>query len=210
MQDLKNLTVAELSALTASDAPVPGGGSTSAMTGAFAASLTAMVAKLTHSKPKYAPVQEEMLAIDKEADSLRLKLLDDIQRDSVSYQAFMKALKMPKGTEEEIKARQTAMQAGLKEACDVPLSIAQDASTVLKLAVATVKRGNLNTYSDALVGAMLARTAILGAVSNVRINLEGIKDEAFKMEMNKACDQLEAQAHQLEQEAVIAAKTREE
>ncbi|MDD2562400.1 MAG: cyclodeaminase/cyclohydrolase family protein [Eubacteriales bacterium] len=210
MQDLQHMTVAELSALTASEAPVPGGGSISAMAGAFAASLTGMVAKLTHSKLKYAPVREEMLGIDKEAESLRLKLLDDIQRDSASYQSFMKALKMPKGSEDEIKARQNAMQAGLKEACVIPRSIAQDASTVLKLAVAVVKRGNISTYSDALVGAMLARTAMLGAVSNVRINLESIQDEAFRMEMNKACDLLEAQAHQLEQEAVIAAKTREE
>lgn len=208
MQDFKHMTVAQLCDLTASDAPVPGGGSVSALAGAFAASLTGMVAKLTQGKEKYAPVEEEMRSIDQEAEALRLRLLDDIQRDSLTFDGYMKALRLPKGTEEEIKTRQEAMQAGLKEACTVPLCAAKDALAVLKLAVATVARGNLNTYSDALVGAMLARTAILGAVSNVRINLGGIKDEAFKTEMTTACDRLEKEAHQLEREAIAAAAAR--
>ena len=94
MQDFKLMTVANLSALTASDAPVPGGGSISAMAGAYAASLVCMVAKLTLGKPKYASVQDEMAVIDRQAEALRLRMLDGIQKDSASFDAYMEALKL--------------------------------------------------------------------------------------------------------------------
>lgn len=210
MQDFKLMTVADLSALTASDAPVPGGGSISAMAGAYAASLVCMVAKLTLGKPKYASVQDEMAAIDRQAEALRLRMLDGIQKDSASFDAYMEALKLPKETEEDKARRQAAMQDGLKGACAVPLAAARDAHAVLKLALSAVRGGNKNALSDALVGAMMARTALMGAVSNVRINLGGIRDEAFKAQMASACGALEKEAKTLEEEAIKAAQEREE
>ena len=209
MQDFQQMTVADLSALTASNSPVPGGGSISAMTGAYAASLVCMVAKLTIGRAKYEAVQDIMTSADAQAESLRLKLLDGIRKDSASFDSFMQALSLPKNTEEEKRARQAAMQAGLKSACEVPLASAQDIHQVLKLSLDMVKHGNTNAMSDGLVGALLARSAMIGAISNVRINLSGIRDEAFTARMREACDHLEAEAHRLENEAIQAAKSRE-
>lgn len=209
MQDFKQMTVADLSALTASNSAVPGGGSISALVGAYAASLVSMVAKLTLGKAKYAAAQESMEKVDKQAEALRLKLLDDIQRDSASFDSFMQALTLPKNTEEEKALRQEAMQIGLKSACEVPLATAYDVLEVLKLSHEVIKFGNLTALSDGLVGAMLARSALLGAVSNVRINLSGIRDEAFNARMNSAGDKLEKEAHQLEERAIQLAKERE-
>lgn len=209
MQDFKQMTVAELSDLTASKSPLPGGGSVSAMVGAYAASLVCMVAKITIGKPAYEAVHGLMRELDTQADALRLRLLDGIRKDSASFDSFMRALALPKETEEEKTLRQDAMQAGLKRASEVPLASAREVHEVLKLSLEVVKHGNMNTLSDGLVGAFLARSAMMGAISNVRINLSGIKDEAFTARMNEACDQLEAEAHRLEQEAIQAAKDRE-
>lgn len=209
MQDFKQMTVAELSDLTASNSALPGGGSVSAMVGAYAASLVCMVAKITHGKKGYEAVQDQMLSLDARADALRLKLLDGIRRDSASFDSFMRALALPKGTDEEKQIRQDAMQAGLKRASEVPLTSAREVRQVLELAIEAVKLGNINTLSDGLVGAFLARSAMMGAISNVRINLLGIKDEAFTAKMYEECDLLEAAAHRLEQEAIQEARNRE-
>ncbi|MGI6688736.1 MAG: cyclodeaminase/cyclohydrolase family protein [Christensenellales bacterium] len=209
MLDFQQMTVANLSALTASNAPVPGGGSISAMTGAYAASLVCMVAKLTLGRAKYEAAQDIMKQADAQAEALRLSLLEGITKDSASFDTFMQALALPKDTDEEKQARQAAMQAGLKSACEVPLASAQNIHQVLKLALDTVKHGNANALSDGLVAALLARSALIGAISNVRINLPGIKDEAFAARMREACDHLEQEAHRLENEAMHAAKNRE-
>jgi formiminotetrahydrofolate cyclodeaminase len=103
--DMKNLSVMELSDLTASKSAAPGGGSISALAGAFAASLVCMVAKLTEGKKGYEAVSLRMKELETQSEALRLNLLDDIQRDSSSFDAFMEALAMPKTTEEEKAAR---------------------------------------------------------------------------------------------------------
>lgn len=209
MQDFQQMTVAGLSELTASSSPVPGGGSISALAGAYAASLVCMVANLTLGRAKYEAVQDIMRSAGSQAEALRSKLLDGIKRDSESFDAFMQALSLPKDTEEQKQARQSAMQAGLKSACEAPLTSAQDMHRVLELALDMVRHGNANALSDGLVGAFLARSALLGAVSNVRINLSSIRDEAFTARMREACNHLETEAHRLENEAVQAAKSRE-
>lgn len=202
--NLKDLSVARLSDLTAENTPAPGGGSISAMAGAFAASLTCMVAKLTQDKKGYEGVQEQMAQTNLEAETLRLELLEDIQRDSASYDAFMEALKLPKGTEDEKAIRTAAMQAALKGACAVPLEVAQKALKAIKLALLTVENGNVNAASDGLVGALMGRAAALGAVNNVRINLGGIKDADFVKGMTDACELIEQEANALEAKARAA------
>ena len=101
MGDLKELTVEEFTGLTASDAPSPGGGGVSALVGALAAALSEMVANLTIGREKYAGVQEEMEALAGRAAALRSRLLDDIQKDSVCFNACMAALRMPRETKEQ-------------------------------------------------------------------------------------------------------------
>ena len=198
MAELKDLSIEEVAALAASDAPAPGGGSVSAVAGALAAALAEMVANLTVGKAKYADAEEEMKEIAAKGAEIRKTLVDDIERDSESFTLYMKALGMPKDTEEQKAVRREAMQNGLKEAARVPLSVARTAAEIFPLAEAVIARGNTNAVTDGLVAAMMARTAVIGALFNVKINLGSIKDEEFRAEMEKEVSRLEAEAVEYE------------
>ena len=179
---LTELSVQEfLKKVTAKD-PVPGGGSVSALAGAAAAALTAMVANLTIGRKKFVGVQENMQAIKEAAEGLRAKLLADVDRDAEAYDQVMRAFKLPQKTEAEHQARTRAIQAAFQQAARVPLSVAENALTVMELAGQAVADGNSNAVTDGLVGTMMARTAALGALYNVKINLSSIKDDVFVQE----------------------------
>ncbi len=189
--ELKEMSVAEMAAMTASNSPAPGGGSIAAMTGAFGAALSAMVASLTIGKKAYADVKDEMQEVIDKAEELRLELLDAIQKDSESFDAFIAALGMPKDTDEEKAARTAAMQKSLKEAAEVPYQTAVTAAMVMPLAETVVQKGNAKAVTDGLVSAMMARTAVRSALLNVRINLESINDAEYVADMQKKCRDLE-------------------
>ena len=182
MADLKNLSVEEFAAVTGSDAPAPGGGSVAALAGGLGAALAEMVANLTIGKAKYAGA------------ALRKELIDSIQKDTESFTAYMNALGMPKNTDEEKAARKEAMQNGLKEAAEVPLAVAETALKIFHVAGAVVERGNANAVTDGLVASMMARTAVLSALLNVKINLGSIKDEEFVARMAAKVAELEKAA----------------
>ena len=198
MTELKDLTIEEFAKVTASDAPAPGGGSVAAAAGSLAGALAEMVANLTIGKEKYAEAENEMRELAEKGQAIREKLIADIQRDSSSFNLYMAALRMPKDTEEEKAARREAMQRGLKEAAVVPLSVAETAAEIFPLAEAAVARGNANAVTDGLVSAMMARTAVLSALLNVKINLNSIKDEAFRADMEKQVKGLEKTASEYE------------
>lgn len=200
MADLKDLTVEGFVQITSSDEPAPGGGSVSALAGALGAALAEMVARLTAGREKYAQAEEDMQRIIREAGQIKEELLLAIQKDSSSFELYMTALSLPKGTEEEKAARRAAMQDGLKAAAQVPMDVARAACRILPLAHLAVTRGNANAVTDGLVASMMARTAVLGALFNVRINLSSIKDEAFTGAMAEEADSLETAAVQGEQE----------
>ena len=191
---MKNMTVEQFAMQTASNEPVPGGGRISALAGALAAALTEMVAGLTIGKKKYAEVEEEMKKAVAPMHEICEHLLDDIKRDSESFDLYMQALTLPKETEEEKAARTKAMQDGLKAAVAVPLSVAKRAYEVMPYAEVMVTKGNKTAVTDALVATMMARTAVLGALFNVKINLESIKDEAFVEETAKEVAVIEKNA----------------
>ena len=191
---MKNMTVEQFAMQTASNEPVPGGGSISALAGALAAALTEMVAGLTIGKKKYAEVEEEMKKAVAPMHEICEHLLDDIKRDSESFDLYMQALTLPKETEEEKAARTKAMQDGLKAAVAVPLSVAKRAYEVMPYAEVMVTKGNKTAVTDALVATMMARTAVLGALFNAKINLESIKDEAFVEETAKEVAVIEKNA----------------
>mgnify|MGYP000973614410 CR=1 FL=1 len=113
---LTELTVKGLLAETAGDAPVPGGGSISALNGAIAAALAEMVANLTIGKKKYADVQDEMAEIAKSAAALQKELVLDVDRDSEAYDGVSQAFKLPKETDEEKAIRSAAIQENTKKA----------------------------------------------------------------------------------------------
>lgn len=201
---MKNMTIEAFAQLTASNEPVPGGGSISALAGALAAALAEMVAGLTIGKKKYAEVEDEMKAVVAPMRKLREQLLLDIQRDSESFDLYMQALTLPKETEEEKAARTAAMQEGLKAAVKVPLSVANAAYEILPVAELMVNKGNQTAVTDALVATMLARTAALGALFNVKINLQSIKDEAFVAETSKEVEVLERKTVDFEKKILAA------
>ena len=192
--ELKNLSVTEFAAITASDAPAPGGGSCSALAGSIAAALGEMVARLTAGREKYASSQAEMEKIIEAFPPVREKLINAVDEDSKAFDLYMAALAMPKTTDEEKVARSAAMQEGLKAAAKVPLGVAQAIDTLFPLLEKAVTIGNPNAVTDGMVGTMMARTGILGALFNVRVNLESIKDEAFVAELSAETDKLQKSA----------------
>ncbi len=195
---LINLSVAEFSALTASNAPAPGGGSVSALVGALSAALAQMVANLTVGREKYAQAHDEMQALLNEVPAIEQALLQAVDADSSAFDRYMAALSMPKSTQEEKQLRTQAMQDGLKEAATVPFRVAAQASHLFPFLEKALTIGNPNAVTDAMVGTMLARTCILGALFNVRVNLSSIHDAEFVTNLSKQCDELQAVAQQEE------------
>jgi formiminotetrahydrofolate cyclodeaminase len=195
---LAELSIQALLEKTAGVAPVPGGGSMSALSGAIAASLTEMVANLTIGRKKYAAVSEEMQAIAAEAAAGRKKMTAAIDRDADAYKQVVAAFTLPKGTDEEKAARTKAIQDALKSAALVPLEAAGISLSLMELAGRALAKGNKNAYSDAAVAVMHARTAALGAIYNVKINLADIKDASFVSETGLKADAIEKKVRQLE------------
>ena len=194
MAELRELSVSQFVDETASKSSVPGGGSVSALVGALGAALMEMVANLTIGKEKYADVQEEMRLLSVAGERLHEQLLDGIKKDSESFNGYMKALKLPKNTEEEQRLRSEALQQGLKESTEAPLAIAEAASKIFPMAETVIQKGNRMAVSDGLTATMLARTAVIGALFNVKINLSSIKDKRYVSEIEKKVEKLEREA----------------
>ncbi len=197
---LRNLSIIEFMEKTASDAPVPGGGSVAALAAALAASLAEMVANLTIGKKGFEDVDREMKAIAKKTRNYRDKLVQDIDKDADSYKAVVAAYGMAKATDEEKLKRTTAIQEALKQAALVPLKVAGDAADLLELSGKVAKKGNKNAITDAAVGVMMARTAVLAALYNVKTNLNSIKDPSFVDSISKDVNALEERILQREKE----------
>ena len=195
---LHQMPVNQFCAVTASDAPAPGGGSVSALCGALAASLSSMVGNLTIGRKGYEEHEEAMQQAVAELEKIRECLLRAIDEDSTSFNEFMAALKMPKVTEEEKAHRKAAMQAGLKKASSVPLAVARESVKIFAYAQLMLESGNPNALTDAMVSTLAARTATLGALLNVRINLGSIKDAEFVKTTLREVESLEAEANHAE------------
>ena len=190
---LADLSIKEFLAKTASNSPVPGGGSIAALSAAIAASLSEMVAHLTIGKKGYEALEEEMQEIAKDAFQYRERLIRYIDKDSNAYNDVMAAFKLPKGTEQERNNREGAIQEALINATLVPLDVARDAFKIIELAGKVVKQGNKNAVTDAAVAVMMARTAALSALYNVKINLASIKDTNFVEEIREEIKHMESE-----------------
>ncbi len=179
------------------ETPAPGGGSMAALSGAFGAALTSMVSNLTVGKAGYEVVEEEMIRLAEEAQQLKDELLKAVDDDTDAFNAYMEARRLPQNTPEQKQARKSAMEAGLKEAVNVPLNTAAKSLQALKTALEAAKKGNANSVSDAGVGAHMAFSGVLGGVLNVLINLPQIQDEQFKAEMKLKCEKLETEGREI-------------
>ncbi|KGN80140.1 methenyltetrahydrofolate cyclohydrolase [Porphyromonas gulae] len=203
---LTDLTVKGFLAETAGQEPVPGGGSISALNGSIAAALAEMVANLTIGKKKYAEVEAEMQTIATEAAAIQKELVLDIDRDSDAYNKVFAAFKLPKETEEEKAVRSAQIQEMTKYAASVPMEVARRVHSLLPLIEAVVAKGNQNAITDGCVAMMCARTAIIGALLNVRINLTSIKDEGFVKTHTEEANAIEADAVRREAEVLAITK----
>lgn len=162
-----------------SDEPAPGGGSVSALAGAQGAALMAMVCDLTIMKKKYADVHEFCGKMKTEAEQLYRDLSAAIDKDTDAYNLVAAAFRMPKETDEEKAARKQAIADGTLEATKVPFGVMQMAMKGLELADKLYGHFNTNCASDYGVGVLNFMACIRGAWLNVKINLPGVKDEAF-------------------------------
>ena len=204
---LADLTIKGFLAETAGSAPVPGGGSISALNGAIAAALTEMVSNLTIGKKKYVDVENEMQETAAKMTVVRDKLIQDIDRDSEAYDRVFAAFKLPKETEEEKAKRSEVIQEATKEAAMIPMSVAKEITSIMASISEVAHKGNQNAVTDACVAMMAARTGVLGALLNVRINLSSIKETAFVEQMASEAETLEKQAIATEKELLDWIKT---
>jgi formiminotetrahydrofolate cyclodeaminase len=202
---LASLSVRDLAERLASRAPVPGGGSAAAISGALGASLVGMVAELTIGRPDAADRDEVLRDVRDAAAGLRDQLLDLAETDAAAYDAVMTARRLPKTTDAERDERTRRMRHTILEAARVPLETARRSREVLDLAVRIAPIGNRNAISDAGVAAQLASAAVRGAVLNVRINLPYLPaDEPLRHEAAHEASMLEAAAVQREDEVLSA------
>lgn len=175
--------VIDFVAATASKEPTPGGGAIAALTAATGAALAEMVANLTFGKKGYEAVQDEMEELQTKAEAIRNRMLELSQADADVFNIFMKALGLPKNTNEEKAIRTAAIQQAYKDAAMVPFEIGELANQIFDLAELASRKGNQNLITDGIIAAINARAAVKSAFLNVRINLSGIKDESFVAEL---------------------------
>jgi formiminotetrahydrofolate cyclodeaminase len=197
---LKNLTVEEYLVQTASDEPVPGGGSAAALNAALAAALIEMVARLTIGRKNFADVDGKMRVAVETVSLLRNKMVEEIDRDSDAYGKALAAFQLPKETPGQKSERAQAIEDALKGAALVPLGVAQTAVTLMDVARTVISMGNPNALSDGAAGLLAARMAARAALFNVRINLGSIKDGAFTDALKMEADRLETEAEAKEKE----------
>lgn len=201
---LQDLNLKEFLDKTRGKDPVPGGGSISALCGALAASLGEMVTGLTIGRKKYADVEEEMKRLAEIFDKARVVLIDAIDHDAEAYDMVFAAFKMPKETDEEKAARSAKIQETTLYAAKVPLSVAKLAVKMMEPISIVAAKGNQNAITDSCVAMMCARTAALGAILNVRINISSLTDKKIADELAAECDLLQQTAIQSEQNLLEA------
>ncbi len=198
-QKLIRMTLRDFADETASESPAPGGGSIAAYVGALGASLGTMVANLSAHKKGWDSRWAEFSGWAQKGQQLKAELLRLVDADTHAFNAIMTAFGMPKASEEEKAARRQAIQTATKTAIEVPFRVMELASASLELIRAMAETGNPNSVSDAGVGALCVRAAVLGAFLNVRINAAGYEDKSFVADILAKGKAIEA--------ATIAAET---
>ena len=168
---------------TSSESPAPGGGSISAYMGALGAALACMVANLSAGKRGWESRWKEFSDWAEEAQQLMKELLALVDEDTAAFNLLMGAMRMPKSSPEQIEERDAAIEAATLYAGEVPLRTMKTAVKAFPLLRRMAEEGNPNSVSDAGVGALAARSAVLGAQLNVKINASGLqnRDDASRL-----------------------------
>lgn len=202
-QPLVSMNLAQFADTTASEAPAPGGGSIAAYAGALGVALSTMVANLSAHKRGWDDRWEEFSAQAEHGQDLMGQLLRLVDADTAAFDAIMAAYGMPKANEAQQAQRHQAIQEATRHAIDIPMKVAQIAHDALELASDMAQDGNPNSVTDAGVGAMCLRTAVMGAVLNARINCGDLEDKAYVQAIEARCADLVESAQR--QEAAILA-----
>lgn len=193
-QRLVRMSCKDFAYETASESPAPGGGSISAYMGALGAALGTMVANLSSHKAGWDSRWKEFSDWADRGQELLGRLLALVDEDTAAFDKIMAALGMPKGSDEEKQARSEALQKATLYATEVPLKTMKAAAEIFPIVRAMAEEGNPNSVSDAGVGALAARSAVLGAQLNVRINAAGLKDRETAERLCAEADRIAAAA----------------
>ena len=208
IKKLVDMTCTGFAEETASESPAPGGGSISAYMGALAAALGTMVANLSSHKAGWDDKWEYFSNWADNGMAVMNELLYLVDEDTAAFNKIMDVFGMPKSTEEEKAARAEAMEVATLYATQVPLRTMKAAYKAFDVVRAMAEEGNPNSVSDAGVGALAARSAVMGACLNVKINAAGLKDRAVAEALVKEAEEIQAAAQRAEAEilAVVESK----
>lgn len=185
---------------TASESPAPGGGSISAYIGSLGISLATMVANLSSHKPGWDNRWEEFSKWAEKGQDIKDKLLKLVDEDTNAFNKIMSAFGLPKSTDEEKKIRTEAIQSATKYATEVPFKVMELSFASMEVIKAMAETGNPNSVSDAGVGALCARSAVMGAYLNVKINAGGLTDKFFAENILKKGKEIQDAAMKAEKE----------
>ncbi len=174
---LKDLSLKEFTDLLSSHASAPGGGSVAALNAALGASLAAMVANLTFENKEYLDLKDKMELVGKKAQTLKMRALQLVDDDSVAFNNWMLALRLPKKNEEDKAKRNAAIQEAVLNAINTPHAILNLCPDILALIDYVIQMGNQNALSDAAVGVKQIKSAAWGSYYNILINLSSLDDK---------------------------------
>ncbi len=189
---LIDTTLKEFNDLLLSKEPAPGGGSAAALASLLGAALSVMVAHLSFGRKAYEALSDE-LKENFESDFRYLQVLNEdllklVDEDTQAYKKVMRAMKLPKDTQEQRTKRDEAMKKANTEATQVPLMVARKSLEILRHQSVIAQYGNKNAASDIGVGAILALAGLEGAILNVKTNLSGISDNEYADEITQKID----------------------
>ncbi|MGL5965084.1 MAG: cyclodeaminase/cyclohydrolase family protein [Fusobacteriaceae bacterium] len=195
---LMDLTVSDFLSEVDSVSPAPGGGSVSALTSALGVSLARMVGHLSFGKKKFEGLDENIKVEFKrrfnELKDIEEELKSLVDKDTESFNTFIRALKMAKETDDEKKIRDQAMEEATKKSIETPLKIAELSSEALHLLDYFVTYGNRNAISDIGVATTLLYSGVEGAIMNIRVNIPNLSDERMKADLERGSFELKKRA----------------
>lgn len=197
---LVSMTLTDFADETASESPAPGGGSISAYIGALGVSLATMVANLSSHKKGWDDQWDTFSQWAEKGQYYKDELIKLVDADTAAFNKIMTAFGLPKGTDEEKSNRKMAIQEATKFAIEIPFKVMQLSFESMTLIKAMADIGNPNSVSDAGVGALCARSAVMGAFMNVRINASGYDDKAYVLDIIAKGKDIETKTIALETE----------
>lgn len=200
---LMQMTCSDFADETASESPAPGGGSISAYMGALGVSLATMVANLSSHKAGWDERWEEFSSWAEKGQALKDELILLVDEDTNAFNKIMDAFGLPKNTDQEKADRTSAIQAATKYAIEIPFKVMKKSFETMEIIKAMAEIGNPNSVTDAGVGALAARSAVMGAFLNVKINASGLKDKVYVDQVLAEGAEIERKTKQLEDEILV-------